>query len=83
MRKLLGGMVVIATAAGIGYVVYKEVLSDEARENIKKMVETVKTSYDRINDVITSVRGEVMPENGPLPNVQTTMRQWKDLGYEV
>lgn len=81
MRKLLGGMVVIATAAGIGYVVYKEVLSDEARENIKKMVETVKTSYDRINDVITSVRGEVMPENGPLPNVQTTMRQWKDLGY--
>ena len=81
MRKLLGGMVVIATAAGIGYVVYKEVLSDEARENIKKMVETVKTSYDRINDVITYVRGEVMPENGPLPNVQTTMRQWKDLGY--
>ena len=81
MRKLLGGMVVIATAAGIGYVVYKEVLSDESRENIKKMVETVKTSYDRINDVITSVRGEVMPENGPLPNVQTTMRQWKDLGY--
>lgn len=81
MRKLLGGMVVIATAAGIGYVVYKEVLSDEARENIKKMVETVKTSYDRINDVITSVRGDVMPEDGPLPNVQTTMRQWKDLGY--
>ena len=81
MRKLLGGMVVIATVAGIGYVVYKEVLSDEARENIKKMVETVKTSYDRINDVITSVRGDVMPEDGPLPNVQTTMRQWKDLGY--
>ena len=81
MKKLLGGIVVMATAAGIGYVVYKEVLSDEARENIKKMVETVKTSYDRINDVITSVRGDVMPEDGPLPNVQTTMRQWKDLGY--
>ncbi len=81
MRKLLGGMVVIATAAGIGYVVYKEVLSDEARENIKKMIETVKTSYDRINEVITSVRGDVMPDDGPLPNVQTTMRQWKDLGY--
>lgn len=81
MRKLLGGMVVIATAAGIGYVAYKEVLSDEARENIKKMVETVKTSYDRINEVITSVRGDVMPDDGPLPNVQTTMRQWKDLGY--
>lgn len=81
MRKLLGGIVVIATAAGISYVVYKEVLSDEARDNIKKMVETVKTSYDRINEVITSVRGDIMPDDGPLPNVQTTMRQWKDLGY--
>lgn len=81
MRKLLGGIVVMATAAGIGYVVYKEVLSDEARDNIKKMVETVKTSYDRINEVITSVRGDIMPDDGPLPNVQTTMRQWKDLGY--
>lgn len=81
MRKLLGGIVVMATAAGIGYVVYKEVLSDEARDNIKKMVETVKTSYDRINEVITSVKGDIMPDDGPLPNVQTTMRQWKDLGY--
>jgi len=81
MRKLLGGIVVIATAAGISYVVYKVVLSDEARDNIKKMVETVKTSYDRINEVITSVRGDIMPDDGPLPNVQTTMRQWKDLGY--
>ncbi len=81
MRKLLGGIVVIATAVGISYVVYKEVLSDEARDNIKKMVETVKTSYDRINEVITSVRGDIMPDDGPLPNVQTTMRQWKDLGY--
>ena len=81
MKKLLGGIVVMATAAGIGYVVYKEVLSDEARENIKKMVETVKTSYDRINEVITSVRGDVMPDDGLLPNVQMTMRQWKDLGY--
>lgn len=74
-------MVVVATAAGVGYVVYREVLSDEARENLKKMVQTVKKSYDRINEVISSVRGDVMPEDGPLPNVQTTMRQWKDLGY--
>lgn len=81
MKKLLGGMVVVATAAGVGYVVYREVLSDEARENIKKMVQTVKTSYDRINEVIRSVKGDVMPDDGPLPNVQTTMRQWKDLGY--
>lgn len=81
MKKLLGGMVVVATAAGVGYVVYREVLSDEARESLKKMIQTVKTSYDRINEVISSVRGDVMPEDGPLPNVQTTMRQWKDLGY--
>ena len=73
MKKLLRSAVVIATAAGVGYVVYKEVLSDEAKQNIKKMVETVKTSYERIN--------EVMPDDGPLPNVQTTMQQWKDLGY--
>ena len=81
MKKLLGGMVVVATAACVGYVVYREVLSDEARENLKKMVQTVKKSYDRINEVISSVRGDVMPEDGPLPNVQTTMRQWYDLGY--
>lgn len=81
MKKLLRGVVVIATAAGVGYVVYKEVLSDEAKENINKMVDTVKTSYRRINEVINSLRGDVMPDDGPLPNVQTTMRQWKDLGY--
>lgn len=81
MKKLLRSAVVIATAAGVGYVVYKEVLSDEAKQIIKKMVETVKTSYERINEVINSVRGDVMPDDGPLPNVQTTMQQWKDLGY--
>lgn len=81
MKKLLRGVVVIATAAGVGYVVYKEVLTDEAKQNIKKMMETVKTSYERINEVIHSVRGDVMPDDGPLPNVQTTMQQWKDLGY--
>ena len=81
MKKLLRSAVVIATAAGVGYVVYKEVLSDEAKQNIKKMVETVKTSYERINEVINSVSGDVMPDDGPLPNVQTTMQQWKDLGY--
>lgn len=81
MKKLLRSAVVIATAAGVGYVVYKEVLSDEAKQNIKKMVETVKTSYERINEVINSVRSDVMPDDGPLPNVQTTMQQWKDLGY--
>jgi hypothetical protein len=81
MKKLLRGVVVIATAAGVGYMVYKEVLSDEAKENINKMVDTVKTSYRRINEVINSVRGDVIPDDGPLPNVQTTMRQWKDLGY--
>ena len=81
MKKLLRGVVVIATAAGVGYVGYKEVLTDEAKENINKMVDTVKTSYERINEVINSVRGDVMPDDGPLPNVQTTMRQWKDLGY--
>lgn len=81
MKKLLRSAVVIATAAGVGYVVYKEVLSDEAKQNIKKMVETVKTSYERKNEVINSVRGDVMPDDGPLPNVQTTMQQWKDLGY--
>ena len=75
MKKLLRSAVVIATAAGVGYVVYKEVLSDEAKQN------TVKTSYERINEVINSVRGDVMPDDGPLPNVQTTMQQWKDLGY--
>lgn len=81
MKKLLRGVVVIATAAGVGYVVYKEVLTDEAKQNIKKMMETGKTSYERINEVINSVRGDVMPDDGPLPNVQTTMQQWKDLGY--
>ena len=81
MKKLIRGVVVIATAAGVGYVVYKEVLSDEAKENINKMVDTVKISYRRINEAINSVRGDVMPDDGLLPNVQTTMRQWKDLGY--
>ena len=81
MRKLMGCVVVTATLVGAGYLVYREVLSDEAKQNIEKMVNTVKVSYKRINDVIASVRGDIMTDDGPLPNVQATMQQWKDLGY--
>lgn len=81
MKKLMGCVVVTATLVGAGYLVYREVLSDEAKQNIVKMVNTVKVSYKRINDVITSVRGDIMTDDGPLPNVQATMQQWKDLGY--
>ena len=81
MRKLMGCVVVTATLVGAGYLVYREVLSDEAKQNIEKMVNTVKVSYKRINDVIASVRGDIMTDDGPLPNVQATMQQWKYLGY--
>ena len=81
MKKLMGCVVVTATLVGAGYLVYREVLSDEAKQNIEKMVNTVKVSYKRINDVIASVRGNIMTDDGPLPNVQATMQQWKDLGY--
>ncbi|MCR5393149.1 MAG: hypothetical protein K6E65_07595 [Olsenella sp.] len=81
MKKLMGCVVVTATLVGAGYLVYREVLSDEAKQNIEKMVNTVKVSYKRINDVIASVRGDIMTDDGPLPNVQATMQQWKDLGY--
>lgn len=77
----MGCVVVTATLVGAGYLVYREVLSDEAKQNIEKMVNTVKVSYKRINDVIASVRGDIMTDDGPLPNVQATMQQWKDLGY--
>lgn len=81
MKKLMGCVVVTATLVGAGYLVYREVLSDEAKQNIEKMINTVKVSYKRINDVIASVRGDIMTDDGPLPNVQATMQQWKDLGY--
>lgn len=81
MKKLMGCVVVTATLVGAGYLVYREVLSDEAKQTIEKMVNTVKVSYKRINDVIASVRGDIMTDDGPLPNVQATMQQWKDLGY--
>lgn len=81
MKKLMGCVVVTATLVGAGYLVYREVLSDEAKQNVEKMVNTVKVSYKRINDVIASVRGDIMTDDGPLPNVQATMQQWKDLGY--
>lgn len=81
MKKLMGCVVVTATLVGAGYLVYREVLSDEAKQNIEKMVNTVKVSYKRINDVIASVRGDIMTDDGPLPNVQATIQQWKDLGY--
>lgn len=81
MKKLLATALVIASAAGIGYVVYRDVLSEEARENVQRMVETARDSYERIHEVIASVRGDVMTDDGLLPNVQVTMRQWRDLGY--
>lgn len=81
MKKLLRGAIALAAIAGVGYVIYREVLTDEARSSLHKMVEVVKDSYDRVNEVISSVRGDVMTDEVPLPNVQATMKQWKDMGY--
>ena len=67
-------------AIGAAYL-YKFCLSDEAKSKLKAAATSVKSSYDRISQIIEDAQGVTMKDESPLPNAQSTAAQWQALGF--
>lgn len=67
-------------AIGAAYL-YKFCLSDEAKSQLKLAATSVKSSYDRINQIVEDTQGVTMKDESPLPNAQSTAVQWQALGF--
>lgn len=78
IKNLLIGSIVVA---GTGYLVYRRLLSDNAKVEVKKMAHSVAESYTRVSQLVESMTGQVIDDPGALPNVQVTKKQWEQLGY--
>lgn len=67
-------------AIGAAYL-YKFCLSDEAKSKLKSAVTSVKSSYNRISQIVEDAQGVTMKDESPLPNAQATAAQWQALGF--
>lgn len=67
-------------AIGAAYL-YKFCLSDEAKSKLKSAATSVKSSYDRISQIVEDTQGVTMKDEIPLPNAQSTAAQWQALGF--
>ena len=67
-------------AIGAAYL-YKFCLSDEAKSKLKSAAISVKSSYDRISQIVEDAQGVTMKDESPLPNAQSTAAQWQSLGF--
>ena len=67
-------------AIGAAYL-YKFWLSDEAKSKLKSAAISVKSSYDRISQIVEDAQGVTMKDESPLPNAQSTAAQWQALGF--
>lgn len=80
VRKLGTTLTIATLAAGIVYLAYRLLLSDDAKDSIKSGARTVNDAVERICKVIDDAQGSVMEED-VLPNRQRTERQWDALGF--
>lgn len=78
IKNFLIGSIVVA---GTGYLVYRRLLSDNAKAEVKKLAHSVSVSYARISGLVESMTGQVIDDPSVLPNVQVTKKQWEQLGY--
>lgn len=78
IKNFLIGSIIVA---GTGYLIYRRLLSDNAKAEVKKMAHSLSVSYARISELIESMTGQVIDDPSVLPNVQVTKKQWEHLGY--
>ena len=70
------GLVIVS-----GYCLYQFGLSEEAKQNLRSATEKVLESGKKIASVIEDFQGQVVEDEGPLYNVESTKAQWKAMGY--
>ena len=80
MGKLVRKAVFVLVLVGAGAVAYRVLLTDDARDSLKNSYVSIKGAYERMQDVISDIRGIVVGED-ELPNQEATRLQWEALGY--
>lgn len=81
MRRLLNRAITLGVLTAAGYVLYTYGLSDAAKTGIKNAARSVKRAYEQVSETVAAAQGQVMPDEGPLPNQQSTAQQWESLGF--
>lgn len=80
MSRLLRRVIALGALTAAGYALYTFGLSDTAKMGLKSAAKSVKRAYEQVSETVAQAQGEVMPDEGPLPNQQATAQQWESLG---
>lgn len=69
--------VIMLVAVGAGVLVYRALLTDEARQSLKRGAQAVKNTVETVNEALSEKQNIDKDE---LPNWKRTQEQWDALG---
>lgn len=78
MKKLRGAVVLAASVAVLGVAAYRIMLTDEAREAMRRSASQVRDTVETLNDKLGEKQNVDIES---LPNRQRTEEMWEALGY--
>ncbi|MBM6774450.1 hypothetical protein [Olsenella profusa] len=73
-------VILITGVTAVGYVTYRVLLTDSARESLRAGVKATKDAFQKISEAVSDAQGSVMEED-ELPNRVRTREQWEFLGF--
>lgn len=76
-KWLLVGTIMLGT---VGYVGYRVLLSESARQNLLEMLRTTRDSYDKLVGAL-NVQDSPRAKQRAEANKRAVERQWERLGY--
>lgn len=78
MKRLRGAVVLAASVAVLGVAAYRIMLTDEAREAMRRSASQVRDTVETLNDKLGEKQNVDIES---LPNRQRTEEMWEALGY--
>lgn len=78
MKRLRGAVVLAASVAVLGVAAYRIMLTDEAREAMRRSASQVRDTVETLNDKLGEKQNIDIES---LPNRQRTEEMWEALGY--
>lgn len=79
MKRAVPMIVITGSLVGAGYVLYRYMLSDEAKSAVKTAAQSMKQAYESISDLMAQAYGHVVEEE--VTDHQREIRsKWDALG---
>lgn len=78
MKRLRGAVVLAASVAVLGVAAYRIMLTDEAREAMRRSASQVRDTVETLNNKLGEKQNVDIES---LPNRQRTVEMWEALGY--